>query len=87
MSGIGRDLGSGQLLLELLGNIDLMGHRQVLAWSITLFASKQVQSGSDPRCAEVRGEIISVAHHVVVSNVKIVLRVPPFVVGKDMAEW
>jgi hypothetical protein len=87
MGGIGRDLGSGQLLLELLGDIDAMGDRQVLAWGITLFASKQVQSGSDPWCAEVRGEIISVAHHVVVSNVEVVFRVPPFVVGKDVTEW
>jgi hypothetical protein len=84
VSGIRWDFWCGKVFLKLGSEaVD----RSVLSRCIALFTLEQVSSGVDPRCAEVRGEIRPVAHHVVVSNIEVVLYISPFIVGKQMAEW
>lgn len=59
----------------------------MLAWCVPLLTFEQMTSRDDPRCTEVRREFRPVAHHVVISDIKVVFDIAPLVVGKDVAEW
>jgi len=49
-------------------------------------AVQQVQSRSDPRHTKVGGEFGAIPDRVVPPDVKVILDVPPFVVGEQVAE-
>lgn len=53
---------------------------------IALFAFQQVFSGIDPWSTEVRSEVISISHHIMVSYVKVVFDISPFMIGEEVAE-
>lgn len=80
VGGIRRDPGSRQFTLgQTVGG-------QVFARSIAFLPFEQVAGSDDPRRTEVWCQVRSVAHHVVVPDVKVVLDVQPFLVGEEVAE-
>jgi hypothetical protein len=54
----------------------------MLSRCIPFFTLQKMFGGIDPWSAEVRGEVIAVSHHVVVSYVKVVFDISPFVIGE-----
>jgi hypothetical protein len=82
MSGIWRKLWCWQFLLEVPGEI-----RSMLSRGISLCTFQQMFGGIDPGSTEVRGKVVSVSHHVMISYVKVVFDIPPFVIGEQVTEW
>jgi len=49
---------------------------------ITFLALEEMFGGIDPWSTEVWGEVVSVPHHVVISYIKVVFDISPFIIGE-----
>ena len=79
MGSIGGNLGRREFLFELLcKSMD----RSMFSRSITFLTLEEMFGGIDPWSTKVWGEVVSVSHHVVVSDIKVVFDVSPFIVGE-----
>ena len=78
---VGRQLWFGQLSLDLHLALPSMGIRPV-----RVFSAQQVLGRLDPWHAEVRRQLVGVAHHVVEADVEIVFDIAPFFVCEQVAE-
>lgn len=73
------ELGFGQLLVA-----TVIQCRVIVSATIT--AIEEVQRSLHPGRAEVRTEARSIAHHVVESDIKVVLDIAPFLICEEVAE-
>ena len=81
VGGIRRDLRCWKFLLVFIKS------REVFSRCIPFFTFEEMFSGVDPRSAKVGGEVIAVSHHVMVSYVKVIFDVSPFIIGEKVTEW
>ena len=79
MGSIGGNLGRREFLLELLCE---PVYRSMFSRCITFLALEEMFGGIDPWSTKVWGEVVSVSHHVVVSDIKVVFDISPFIIGK-----
>lgn len=81
VGSIRRNLRCWKFLLEFIKS------REVFSWCIPFFAFQEMFSGVDPWSTKVRGEVVSVSHHIMVSYVKVVFDISPFIIGEKVTEW
>jgi hypothetical protein len=75
MGGIRRNLRCGKVLLEFM-------RRKVFTRCIPFFTLEEMFGGINPRSTEVGCEVISVSHHVMISDIKVVFDISPFIIGE-----
>lgn len=79
VGSIGGNLGRREFLLELLcKSMD----RSMFSRCITFLAFEEMFGGIDPWSTKVWGEVVSVSHHVVISDIKVVFDISPFIIGE-----
>jgi hypothetical protein len=75
MCSIRRNFGCGKVFLEFVW-------WKVFTRCIPFFTLEEMFGGINPRSTEVWSEVISVSHHVVISDIKVVFHISPFIVGE-----
>ena len=80
VGSIRRNLGCWKFLLEFIKS------REVFSRCIPFFTFQEMFSGVDPWSTKVRGEVVAVSHHIMVSYVKVVFDIPPFIIGEKVTE-